>query len=545
MIMLSILLIICITLAVSMLRATPAYAHGYVETPQSRVIRYRQNSEMIGSAAWEPQSMEALKGFPQAGPPDGRLASANCARGCPQLDQQTSSMWAKTNIYGGRNTITWYYTAPHVTTKWEYWITRSGWNQNAPLTRASFDTLPFATIQGNNQRPCSGSCRASHDINIPTDRSGYHIIYAVWTVGDTVNAFYNVIDINLINEGTTTPPPPVGPSAPTNLHTMSVASDLVHLMWTPVSDAVRYEIYRGSSAANMSLLANTTTDSFMDYSVSPGASYQYHVVAVDGQGSQSSPSSTVTVNVPGETLPPFEVSGLHTMSVTANQVDLMWNISQGIVRIDVYRGESTNAMNLIGSSAAGRYLDNSVLPGRDYYYYVKGVNGGELYTAPSNTIYVNTPGETVVTPPSNILGAPTNVTVSGATTTSLTVHWNAPADTSQIMSYEIFRSGTKVGEVPVGILSYTDTGLTPNTTYSYTIRSRAVSQNSNTVTGSTTSAGGGTPPTNIPQWSASVAYLRGTQVAYMGNIYEALINAFGERFRPDLSPNSWRLIGPL
>ena len=35
---------------------------------------------------------------------------------------------------------------------------------------------------------------------MPTDRSGYHVILAVWDVADTANAFYNVIDVNLIND---------------------------------------------------------------------------------------------------------------------------------------------------------------------------------------------------------------------------------------------------------------------------------------------------------------------------------------------------------
>ncbi|WP_177944882.1 lytic polysaccharide monooxygenase, partial [Klebsiella grimontii] len=34
-------------------------------------------------------------------------------------------------------------------------------------------------------------------INIPTDRKGYHVIYAVWGIGDTVNAFYQAIDVNI------------------------------------------------------------------------------------------------------------------------------------------------------------------------------------------------------------------------------------------------------------------------------------------------------------------------------------------------------------
>ncbi len=39
------------------------------------------------------------------------------------------------------------------------------------------------------------------EANVPTDRSGYHLILAVWEIADTGNAFYQVIDVNLVNNG--------------------------------------------------------------------------------------------------------------------------------------------------------------------------------------------------------------------------------------------------------------------------------------------------------------------------------------------------------
>lgn len=36
---------------------------------------------------------------------------------------------------------------------------------------------------------------------MPTDRNGYHLILAVWEIADTGNAFYQVIDVNLVNNG--------------------------------------------------------------------------------------------------------------------------------------------------------------------------------------------------------------------------------------------------------------------------------------------------------------------------------------------------------
>lgn len=37
----------------------------------------------------------------------------------------------------------------------------------------------------------------THRINIPADRKGYHVIYAVWDINDTINSFYQAIDVNV------------------------------------------------------------------------------------------------------------------------------------------------------------------------------------------------------------------------------------------------------------------------------------------------------------------------------------------------------------
>jgi hypothetical protein len=77
-----------------------------------------------------------------------------------------------------------------VTTEWQYWITTQGWDQSAPLAKSSFEHL--RTIAGNNQRPPS---HVNHDIVVPSNRQGYHIIMAIWDIGDTTAAFFNAIDV--------------------------------------------------------------------------------------------------------------------------------------------------------------------------------------------------------------------------------------------------------------------------------------------------------------------------------------------------------------
>jgi hypothetical protein len=59
---------------------------------------------------------------------------------------------------------------------------------------------------------------------------------------------------------------------------------------------------------------------------------------------------------------------------------------------------------------------------------------------------------------------PTGLTVSSATTGSVTLAWNASPG---VTGYDIYRNGTKVGSSDSN--SYTDDGLPPGTTYTYAV----------------------------------------------------------------------------
>jgi len=65
------------------------------------------------------------------------------------------------------------------------------------------------------------------------------------------------------------------------------------------------------------------------------------------------------------------------------------------------------------------------------------------------------------------LPAPTGVATSGATNTSMVVSW---AGVSGASGYNVYRNGSKVNASLVTATSYTDSGLSPATTYSWTVR---------------------------------------------------------------------------
>lgn len=73
-------------------------------------------------------------------------------------------------------------------------MTKTGCDQNAPLKRSGLELIGTVNHDGS-----TASNNLTHSITVPSNRSGYHIILAVWDVADTPNAFYNVIDVNVQN----------------------------------------------------------------------------------------------------------------------------------------------------------------------------------------------------------------------------------------------------------------------------------------------------------------------------------------------------------
>lgn len=170
---------------------TSGFAHGYVTSPGSRAYfgtaaagNLNQN---VRRAQWEPQSIEAPKNTFI----DGKLASAGVT-GFEPLDEQTATRWHKSVINPGNLTISWNLTAQHRTSTWDYYITKTGWNPNAPLKISDFELI--AQIDDKATVPPK---IVNQTITVPQDRKGYHVILAVWNISDTTNAFYQAIDVNI------------------------------------------------------------------------------------------------------------------------------------------------------------------------------------------------------------------------------------------------------------------------------------------------------------------------------------------------------------
>ncbi len=208
---------LAMAIGLATLASQQAFAHGYIESPKSRAFMCNENGGEInkgcGAAQYEPQSMEysangaqyhhtgtyCAEDFSKCGPADGKIPSGGL-QSFDLLNEQKADRWAKTTIKPGMNEFRWKYTAVHPAAYRQFYITKKNWNPNEPLTRDSFELTPLLHEEGHNKIP-SLSEPTKHQVNIPADRSGYHVILATWRVGNTSATFYQAVDVNIDNDG--------------------------------------------------------------------------------------------------------------------------------------------------------------------------------------------------------------------------------------------------------------------------------------------------------------------------------------------------------
>lgn len=79
---------------------------------------------------------------------------------------------------------------------------------------------------------------------------------------------------------------------------------------------------------------------------------------------------------------------------------------------------------------------------------------------------------------------PTGLKVTGTTASGVTLSWTASTDDTAVTGYDVYRGGTKVGSA--NGTTYTDTGLTASTDYSYSVRARDAAGNTSSASASVT-----------------------------------------------------------
>ena len=181
---------------------------------------------------------------------------------------------------------------------------------------------------------------------------------------------------------------------------------------------------------------------------------------------------------------PAAPSNLTATAASASQINLSWTAlaTPGVV-YDVFRsttsGFTPSSANQIATAAGTSYSDTGLAVNTTYYYVVEASNASGT-SAPTSQVSATTIPIPV---------APSNLTATVATSSQINLSWTASATPG--VTYTVLRNGTTVAS-GITATTYTDTGLTASTTYSYTVEavnSAGTSPASNAATAATLAAG--------------------------------------------------------
>lgn len=321
------------------------------------------------------------------------------------------------------------------------------------------------------------------------------------------------------------------PTAPSNLTVTGKTSSSVSLSWSASDDnagVTGYDVY-----ANGIFVISSAVTSVTVTGLSPDTTYTFTVKARDAAGNYSAASNEVTVTTDpdsGGAVVSYEAeSSANTLAggaVIANSS----NCSGG-QKVGYIGNGGTLQFNGISAEAAGSYtmtiyyltaetrnMHISVNGGTPVNISFSPTGGWDIVGTKDVTISLNAGNNTITfsnpsgwapdidritinapdtTPPT----APTNLTSSDTTTSSTTISWSASSDNVRVTGYDIYRDGSLVGSATG--TSFTDTGLSPSTTYSYTVKARDaagnVSESSQAISVTTLSPDTQAPsiPTNL------------------------------------------------
>jgi chitodextrinase len=295
------------------------------------------------------------------------------------------------------------------------------------------------------------------------------------------------------------------PTAPGNLQA-NAAGTQVALTWNASTDNTGVSTYliercQGTGCSNFTQVATASQTNYTDTGLTASTTYSYRVRAVDAAGNQGPYSNIATATTPTpDTQPPSAPTNLTPTSPNAGEVDLTWTASTdntGVTGYQVERCQGTGCSNFIQIAVTGgsvtSWADLGLTPGTTYLYRVRAFDASGNESAYSATATATTAQDT--TPPS----APGTLTATTASTTQINLSWGPATDDVGVTQYRVDRcqgvgcsnfSHRFQSETPV--LTYSDTGLTPGTSYSYQVRALDAAGNqgpvSNTATAVTTAA---------------------------------------------------------
>jgi chitodextrinase len=369
----------------------------------------------------------------------------------------------------------------------------------ATVTVASSDNVGVARVElYRNGRLLGTRTSAPYTFPWVDGQSGQYGLYAVAYDTSGMVSVSPTVTVSATQSDT------AAPTTPTDVRSVQNTQTSVAAVWTPSTDdvgVVGYQVFQ-----NGLLVGTTASPSYTFTALTCGSWYAMSVAAVDAAGNSSTRRrlDAWTNACTGDTTSPTMPGGLQATATSPTSIRISWQASTDAVGVAGYRVDRNGST--VTTSTATAANDLAVQPGGTYAYTVTAYDANGNRSGTSVAVYITTPaGDT------NAPSVPASVTAVAIDASTVGVSWAASTDDTAVAGYKLYRNG--VLQATTTQLGYTDTGLAPGTTYTYTVaaydQSGNVSPQSGGVTVTTVSAD--TQPPSAPA-SLSAAAMKGRKV---------------------------------
>jgi predicted esterase len=251
-----------------------------------------------------------------------------------------------------------------------------------------------------------------------------------------------------------------------------------NITMTEPSGYATYKWMKGTDTTTLGTSSSYTTSS-------PGT---YYAQVTEKFGCSTQPSNPYTVVSASGANNPDPASGLVASALSQTSVFLVWSQNPtptyNETNFEIYRsttpGGPYTLVDITGADVSKDTIRN-LNSGTTYYFVVRAVNNSGA-AAGSNEASAKTVADTVAPT------APTNLTISGTTRSSISLSWTAATDNVGVVGYDVYVNGTKSYTIASGTqTTFTVYGLNQGQNYALSIKAKDqagnISPASNQVSG--------------------------------------------------------------
>lgn len=283
--------------------------------------------------------------------------------------------------------------------------------------------------------------------------------YRVKATRDGISSSYS----NVVAQVTGSAPADPSDLAATNIHDTKLT-----LTWADNADNEQYyRVERSLDGASFSQVAVLTANStsWTALSLSPGTTYHFRVRASVGT-LYSGYSPVLSVTTASEPIPPAAPSNLAAEALSATSIRLSWTdnaTDEQYYRVERSLDGASFAEVALLSAGTTTWTNSGLAPSTAHTYRVR-ASRGTIYSTYSNAAMATTDSGPI---------APSNLQATALSASSIALTWSDNASDEQYYHIERSIDGlnfAQVGLVTANSTSWTNSSLTPDTTYYYRVK---------------------------------------------------------------------------